>query len=183
VHEISTKQIGMMAVSLVLVLGACGGESVTGPTLVSTPPPPVTLIGTWRGGDGDIGLVWQLTQEGDRIIGTSEIVGRDGWTTAGGRVEGTVTGSTFTFSASHTAGNVSEAGCSRKLQGTLTLREPVTAPPSTPPTSYPAPYPTSYPRGEPFVPPLPPPARAMFGPVTGNDCDGSFDTTIRLFKD
>ena len=174
-HEISTKQIRMMAVLLVLVLGACGGESVTGGVTGPDPgpPPPEALAGTWRGGDGNVGLVWQLTQDGDSITGSSQIFGR-GRTAAGGRVEGTVTGSAFTFSASYVVGTGSEAGCPTKFEGTLTVQT-VGGPPPTPPARW---YGD---RRE-----VDPPSfetKEMVGRVSGNDCDGPFDTRIRLLRD
>jgi hypothetical protein len=182
VHEISTKQIGMMAVSLVLVLGACGGESVTGGLTgvtsgVTGPdpgPPPEFLAGTWRGGDGNVGLVWQLTQDGDSITGSSQIFGR-GRTSAGGRVEGKVTGSAFTFSANYVVGTGSEAACTTKFEGTLTV-QPVAGPPRTPPATW-------YPGDRREVDPPFQTTKEMFGRVSGNDCVGPIDTRIRLIRD
>jgi hypothetical protein len=176
VHEISTKHFRMMAVSLVLVLGACGGESVTSGVTGPDPGPPPSefLAGTWRGGDGNVGLVWQLTQDGDSITGSSQIFGR-GRTAAGGRVEGTVTGSDFTFSASYEVGTGSEAGCTTKLEGTLTVQTFREPPPPTP-------YPTWYPGDRREVDP-PFQTKEMFGRVSGNDCVGPFDTRIRLLRD
>jgi hypothetical protein len=174
VHEISTKPIGVMAVFLVLVLGACGGEGVTGGVTGPDPgpPPPEALAGTWRGGDGNVGLVWQLTQDGDSITGSSQLFGR-GPTAAGGRVEGTVTGSAFTFSASYVVGTGSEAGCPTELKGTLTVK-PVEGPPPTPPVRW-------YGDRREVDPPFQ--TKEMFGRVSGKDCVGPFDTRIRLLRD
>ena len=172
-REIVTKEVGVVAVFLVLLQWGCGGRDVTAPTSPSISPSLPSLTGTWRGGDSNMRLVWQLTQDGGSISGSSQIVGRDGWTAAGGRVVGTVAGSTFRFDETHAVGTVSDAGCSTEFQGILNVNH-FTEPPRVPPVTYPA------------HPPLVSPSQArgsMSGPVTGRDCFGPLDTTIVLFRD
>jgi hypothetical protein len=180
VHKTSTKTIGVLAVFLGLVLGACGSGGVTGGVaggvtgLDAGLPHAEFVAGTWRGGDGYLGLVWELRQDSNSVTGSSELFGR-GRPAAGGRVEGTIAGSDFTFSASYVVATGSEAGCPTKLEGTLKVA-PVVGPPPTPqPTWY-------YPGGHPPVePPLE--KQRMSGRVSGSDCVGPFETTISLVRD
>jgi hypothetical protein len=181
VHKTSTKPIEVLAVFLALALGACGSGGVTGGVaggvtgLDAGLPPPV-VAGTWRGGDGYLGLVLELRQDSNSVTGSSEIFGR-GRPATGGRVEGTITGSDLTFSASYGDATESEAGCTTKLEGTLKV-VPVVGPPPNP---YP-PYTTYYPGGP---PPVEPPfeKQRMYGRVSGNDCGEPFETTMSLVRD
>jgi len=122
-------------------------------------------------------FVWQLSQVGQSIAGTSRIAGKGGWSGSEGRVVGTIDGSTFVFDETHAPGTLSVAGCSAEVHGTLRVNV-ITPPVNTRPPSGERP-PVSLP---PFS--LPPSATAsMSGSVSGHGCTGDFDTTILLHRD
>ena len=87
-----------------------GGSVFSGTeTRVSGQVPP-DMGGTWSGTNQSLQLVWRLSQHGEDVTGTSEAIGNSGWTGRDGRVEGKITGSAFTFSETHPAGSLTEAG-------------------------------------------------------------------------
>jgi len=173
--------LSLMAAALILTQGACGGGGVTSPSPLGSSSPstvPTRLAGTCRGGSSNMSFVWQLTQDGQSIVGSSRIAGSGGWSGADGRVVGTIDGSTFVFDETHSPGTLSIAGCSAQLHGRLgvtTFTPPITRPPSPE-------------RNNPVItlPPFsaPPPTRmSMSGSVSGHGCAGDFDTTIVLSRD
>ena len=84
-------------------------------------PVPQNMEGTWSGTNESVQLVWRLSQHGEDVTGTGQAIG-SGWTGRDGRVEGKITGSTFTFSETHPAGSLTVAGCSAELAGNLEVR-------------------------------------------------------------
>ena len=129
-----------MALVSVLMQCACGtgasGDitgSDSGAEARVAGPVPQNMEGTWTGTNESVQLVWRLSQKGEDVTGTCEAVG-SGWTGRDGRVEGKITGSTFTFSETHPAGSLTAAGCSAELAGDLEVRTiQVPAPQSIPP--------------------------------------------------
>ena len=128
-----------MALVSVLMQGACGtdaGGDFTGADPGAEArvagPVPQNMAGTWVGTNESVQLVWRLSQHGEDVTGTGQAIG-SGWTGRDGRVEGRITGSTFTFSETHPAGSVTVAGCSAELEGNLEVRTiQVPEHPSTP---------------------------------------------------
>jgi hypothetical protein len=174
-----TRFSSLLAAVLILTQGACGGGGVTGPSPLGTSSPstPMRLTGTWRGGSSNMSFVWQLTQDGQSIVGTSRIAGNGGWSGSEGRVVGTIEGSTLVFDETHAPGTLTVAGCSAQLHGRLSVST------FTPPVRPPSPE-RNYPliTLPPFRP-SPPPQTSMSGSVSGHGCAGDFDTTIVLRRD
>jgi len=174
-HEIENQAIGraarsgralwpcalLLAVCLPLTCGCRG--AVTTPSVVA----PMSLAGTWRGGTTTESRVWRLTQVGERVSGSSSVVGSS-WTGEDGRVVGTLSGSSFGFSESYPVGSLSMPGCSTELGGVLRVdwKTPDTAA-GIPPTA------------------VPPSGRrlSMSGFVQGRGCDGSFSSVVTLYRD
>src|SRR5207247_5460145 len=101
-REIEIQRVGVvMALLMVLTHGGCGGGGVTGPSPAASPAAAQGLTGTWRGYAANLSLVWELNQDGETITGSGAIVGKGGWSGAGGRVEGTIAGSMFEFKETH----------------------------------------------------------------------------------
>jgi hypothetical protein len=169
-----------MALVSVLMQGACGtdaGGDFTGPDpgAEARVAGPQNMAGTWVGTNESVQLVWRLNQHGEDVTGTGQAIG-SGWTGRDGRVEGKITGSTFTFSETHPAGSVTVAGCSAELEGNLEVRTiQVPEHPSTGPY-----YPPYYP------PPNPPqtiPRTVMSGVVHGTACGTPFSGMLRIYRD
>ena len=174
-----------MALGSALMQCACGsgaGGNITGSdsgteTRVSGQVPP-DMGGTWSGTNQSLQLVWRLSQHGEDVTGTSEAIGNSGWTGRDGRVEGKITGSTFTFSETHPAGSLTEAGCSADLAGNLEVRTILAPEPSSTPAPYS--FPPSYPS------PGPPSMTArtvMSGVVSGTACGTPFSGILSIYKD
>jgi hypothetical protein len=174
-----------MAMASVVMQCACGtgaGGNITGSdSAVETGVPgqvPQDMGGTWSGTNQSVQLVWRLQQHGEDVTGTGEAIGNSGWAGRDGRVEGKITGRTFTFSETHPAGSLTEAGCSADLAGNLevrTIRVPDHS--SSPPPYY---YPPYYP------PPDPPTTTArtvMSGVVSGTACGTPFSGMLNIYKD
>ena len=137
-----------MALVSVLMQGACGGDPTSSDPVAEprvTGPVAQNMVGTWSGTNDSLQLVWRLSQHGEDVTGTGEAVG-SGWSGRDGRVEGKITGTTFTFSETHPAGSVTVAGCSAELEGNLEVR--TIQVPEHPDTGGPN-YPPYYPRPRP----------------------------------
>ena len=173
-----------MALVSVLMQCACGtgaGGDITGSDSgVETRAPgpvPQDMRGTWIGTNESVQLVWRLSQHGEDVTGTGQAIG-SGWTGRDGRVEGKITGTTFTFSETHPAGSLTVAGCSAELAGNLEVRTiQVPEPPSSPPPYYPPYYP----------PPNNPPSTitrtVMSGVVSGTACGTPFSGMLSIYRD
>jgi hypothetical protein len=170
-----------MALVSVLMQGACGtnaGPDVTGGDPFAegrAAPLPRNMEGTWSGTNDSVQLVWRLSQHGEDVTGTGEAIG-SGWTGRDGRVEGKITGTTFTFSETHPAGSVTVAGCSAELAGNLEVR--TIQVPEHPGNT--GPY---YP---PYYPPNPPSTiirTVMSGVVHGTACGTPFSGMLRIYRD
>jgi len=161
-----------VAVLLALMQGACGGGA-TGPSAIAGPEERSSLSGTWRGGSANESLVWQLTQVGDTITGSSS-GGR--WTGNGGNVVGTLFGSIFKFHESHPVGTTSVPGCSVEVEGILLVSSfqvgRSRAPDDPPGGSF----------GD-HEPPTIITRMQMSGSVSGRTCGGDFNTVVTLYKD
>jgi hypothetical protein len=177
-----------MALVSVLMQCACGtgaGGDITGSdfgaaTRASGPVLP-GMEGTWSGTNESVQLVWRLSQHGEDVTGTGEAIG-SGWTGREGRVEGKITGTTFTFSEIHPAGSLTVAGCSAELAGSLEVRtiqvpEQVSTPPPYSPY-YPPYYPTS-----PNNPPSTIMQTVMSGVVRGTACGTPFSGMLSIYRD
>jgi hypothetical protein len=171
-----------MALVSVLMQGACG-TGASGDITGGDPgaegraagPVPQYMGGTWIGTNESVQLVWRLSQHGEDVTGTGQAVG-SGWTGRDGRVEGKITGSTFTFSETHPAGSLTVAGCSAELAGNLEVRTiEVPAYPSTGGPYYPPYYP----------PPNNPPTTrtVMSGVVSGTACGTPFSGMLSIYRD
>lgn len=181
---LGTSVFSAMALVSVLTQCACGtgaGGDITGSDSgVETRaqgPVPQDMGGTWIGTNDSLQLVWRLSQHGEDVTGTGQAIG-SGWTGRDGRVEGKITGTTFTFSETHPAGSVTVAGCSAELAGDLEVRTiQVPADPSTPPPYYP-----------PYNPPPNNPSstiarKVMSGVVRGTACGTPFSGMLSIYKD
>jgi hypothetical protein len=170
-----------MALVSVLMQGACGtdaGGDFTGPDPGAEArvagPAPQNMGGTWTGTNESLQVVWRLSQHGEDVTGTGEAIG-SGWSGRDGRVEGKITGTTFTFSETHPAGSVTVAGCSAELAGNLEVRtiqvpeHPNTGPYYPP--YYPPPNPSTIPR------------TVMSGVVHGTACGTPFSGMLRIYRD
>ena len=122
--------MAVVSVSMQYACGTGAGGDITGSAITGREsgvetrgpgPRPQDVAGTWSGSNQGLRLLWRLSQQGDDVTGTSEI-GNSGWTGRDGSVTGRITGSTFTFSETHPAGNLAEADCSAELAGTLEVR-------------------------------------------------------------
>ena len=173
-----------MALVSVLMQGACGtdaGGDITGSDSGAEArvagPVPQNMGGTWSGTNESLQLVWRLSQHGEDVTGTGEAIG-SGWTGRDGRVEGKITGTTFTFSETHPAGSLTAAGCSAELAGNLEVRT-ILVPeyPSTPGPYYP-PY-----SPPPNNPPLTIARTVMSGVVSGTACGTPFSGMLSIYKD
>ena len=171
-----------MALVSVLMQGACGGAGggVTGIDPAAEPPVagPVAqnMVGTWSGTNDSLQLVWRLSQHGEDVTGTGEAIG-SGWSGRDGRVEGKITGTTFTFSETHPAGSVTVAGCSAELAGNLEVR--TIQVPEHPDTGGPY-YPPYYPRPN---PPSTITRTVMSGVVHGTACGTPFSGMLSIYRD
>jgi len=140
---------------------------------------PQRMTGTWSGTNESVNLAWRLSQHGDEVTGTSRVIGKGGWTGRDGRVEGTLSGSTFTFSETHPAGSLTEADCSAELAGTLEVRTIMVPAPGNTPPAYP-PNTWYYPQN-PYNSPV---ARTvMSGVVSGTACGTPFSGMLSIYKD
>ncbi len=130
------RTIGSGVVVLAVLAGACGGGgSVSGPSaprVAATPAPGATpapaatdVSATWRGngrgGGAPFTLTWTLKQEGSTVTGISQFVDQAGFTSGHGKVTGTVSGSTFTFTDEYPSGALANPGCAETDSGTLTI--------------------------------------------------------------
>ena len=170
-----------MALVSVLMQCACGaGGGVTGndPVPETRVPGPVAqnMVGTWSGTNDSLQLVWRLSQHGEDVTGTGEAIG-SGWSGRDGRVEGKITGTTFTFSETHPAGSVTVAGCSAELEGNLEVR--TIQVPEHPDNTGPY-YPPYYPRPN---PPSTITRTVMSGVVHGTACGTPFSGMLRIYRD
>jgi hypothetical protein len=136
--------------------------------------------GTWIGTNESVQLIWRLSQHGEDVTGTGQAIG-SGWSGRDGRVEGKITGSTFTFSETHPAGSLTAAGCSAELAGNLEVRTIlVPEPPSSPP---PYPYPHYPPYPYPNNPPSTHARTVMSGVVSGTACGTPFSEMLSIYRD
>jgi len=171
-----------MALVSVLMQGACGGAGgdVTGPDPAAEPhvagPVAQNMVGTWSGTNDSLQLVWRLSQHGEDVTGTGEAIG-SGWSGRDGRVEGKITGTTFTFSETHPAGSVTVAGCSAELEGNLEVR--TIQVPEHPDNTGPY-YPPYYPRPN---PPSTITRTVMSGVVHGTACGTPFSGMLSIYRD
>ena len=170
-----------MALVSVLMQGACGtdaGGDFTGPDpgAEARVAGPQNMAGTWTGTNDSLQLVWRLSQHGEDVTGTGEAVG-SGWSGRDGRVEGKITGTTFTFSETHPAGSVTVAGCSAELAGNLEVR--TIQVPEHPDNTGPY-YPPYYPRPN---PPSTITRTVMSGVVHGTACGTPFSGMLRIYRD
>jgi hypothetical protein len=177
-----------MALVSVLIQCACGtgagGDFTGSDSGAETTVPgrvPQDMGGTWSGTNDSVHLVWRLSQHGEDVTGTSQAIGNSGWTGRDGRVEGKITGTTFTFSETHPAGSLTVAGCSAELAGNL--EAPTTLVPAHPST--PPPYPPYYPSPPPYPnnPPSTIARTVMSGVVTGTSCGTPFSGMLSIYKD
>jgi hypothetical protein len=188
---IATKEVGrehrgrtalgrlFIGVAAVLVLaewgyGSGGGAgSVVGPDgEAALTPDAVSVSGTWRGAGESLRLSWRLTQEGGSVNGTSQVASDGGWSAQEGRVVGTVSGSSFSFSDTHASGTTTTASCSAEIEGTLELHEIAPVEPPHPP------YPIFY-----QAPPSEAPRAVLSGLVTGSACGRPFSGMVTLYRD
>ena len=111
---------------LLAVECACGGgeKSPTTSTPSSPTPSSPNLTGTWNGsaGGGRVQITWRLTHQGDAVNGMSSFIDNSvsPQVTGEGRVTGTLSQSSFTFTDESPVGNVSVPGCPYRVTGTLT---------------------------------------------------------------
>jgi hypothetical protein len=174
-----------MALVSVLMLGACGtgasgditGSNDPGSEPRVSGPVPQNMGGTWIGTNQSVQLIWQLSQHGEDVTGTGQAIG-SAWTGRNGRVEGKVTGSTFTFSETHPAGSLTVAGCSAELAGNLEVRTiQVQEHPTTTPPYYPPYYPP------PNTPPQTITRTVMSGVVHGTACGTPFSEMLTIYRE
>jgi hypothetical protein len=169
-----------MALVSVLMQGGCGTSggitgSDSGAEARVAGPVARGVEGTWSGTNESLQLVWRLSQHGEDVTGTGEAIG-SGWTGRDGRVEGKITGSTFTFSETHPAGSVTVAGCAAELEGNLQVRTfQVPEQPDTGPY-YPPYYPPPNPR-ETIT------RTVMSGVVRGTACGTPFSGMLSIYRD
>ena len=129
------RAIGSVVV-LAALTAACGGgggvSSPSAPQVAATPAPSATpapaaadLTATWRGGGQGGGasftLTWTLKQDGSTVTGVSQFVDVTGFTSGNGKVTGTVSGSTFTFTDEYPPGALANPACAETDSGTLTI--------------------------------------------------------------
>jgi hypothetical protein len=176
-REVATRALAAgIAAFLVLTQSGCeSGGGSGGVTSASPVEAAVTSVaGTWRGGNGQVSLVWRLSQDGENVNGASRVESNDGWEGTDGRVVGTIEGSTLSFSETHAPGSLTVKGCSVQLEGSLHLD--VVSLPVVPPGAY-------YPGGRP-VTSLPTVAHSrMSGHVRGQVCGASYAGFVSLIKD
>jgi hypothetical protein len=173
-----------MALVSVLMQGGCGtnaGGDITGNDSGAEArvagPVAQAMEGTWIGTNESVQLIWRLSQHGEDVTGTSQAVGNSGWSGRDGRVEGRITGTTFTFSETHPAGSLTVAGCSAELAGNLEVRTiQVPEHPTTP--QYPPYYP-NYPNN----PPSTITKTVMSGVVSGTACGSPFSGMLRIYRE
>ena len=181
--------MALVSVSMQCACGTSAGGSITGsdsgPETRAPGPVSQDMGGTWSGTNQSVQLVWRLSQYGEDVTGTSEAIGNSGWSGRDGRVEGKLTGSTFTFSETHPAGSLTVAGCSVDLAGNLEVRTILVParPSSPPPYTYPPYYPTypNYP-AYPNDPPSTTTQTVMSGVVSGTACGTPFSEMLNIYK-
>jgi hypothetical protein len=171
-----------MALVSVLMQGGCGTSGgITGSDSDAEARVQGQVLqnmeGTWSGTNESLQLVWRLSQHGEDVTGTGQAIG-SGWSGRDGRVEGKITGSTFTFSETHPAGSLTVAGCSAELAGNLEVRTIQVPEHPSPQPSYPPYYP-NYPNNPPSMI-----ARTvMSGVVRGTACGTPFSEMLSIYRD
>jgi hypothetical protein len=104
----------LLMAALLAACGGGGGGASAGPSAV------VDLTGSWAGAGDSFQVTWQLSQDGNRVTGTSRYSDSDGF--AGqGTVSGTVSGGVFSFTNEYEAASASSRGCAERATGTLSV--------------------------------------------------------------